>query len=590
MPAMEFFVLALGALPFAILWLHARRRAAADGAERGILLEAIEATPCNFAVFDRDRYLIASNAAYRELHREGFARLKGRIRYDDLMRVVCEQTLPPGEVDAEVVRRIAQHENCVEQGFDRLYPNQRWARVQKRRLSTGGVAGFALDITSLKQAQARIEHLARHDPLTALPNREGFRIALGDMLAGGGGALILLDLDRFKEANDRYGHDAGDALLVALAERLRLIVRPTDVVCRLGGDEFALVIRDADGETAAAIAARAGRYVGQPVSFRGNELRVGTSIGIALAPSDGDSPDALIRAADLALYQSKAERRGEARVFDAGLRDQADHRLLLREALGEALASGELELHFQPQRDLAARALLGAEALLRWNSVRLGRAVGPAELLEAAAEARMLPAVDDWVVAAAVARLAAWRDTVGAPPLLAINVSPASLRDPRFADRVARLLLSAGVDAHRLEIEVPEAIAARDIETVRPTLARLHELGVRLALDDFGAGLSSLQHVVSLPVDRLKLDRSIVADLDGPSPPRAVLRATLALARGMGIEVIAEGVETEAQAFALRREGVTVAQGWLTGRPVPENQLFRHEPERGAAPAALGAS
>jgi diguanylate cyclase (GGDEF)-like protein len=590
MLAMELFFLALGALPFAILWLRARRRGAADGAERAILIEAMEATPCNFAVFDKDRYLIACNAAYRELHREGFARLAGRIRYDELMRVACEQTLPAEEVEAEVVRRVAQHENCVEQGFDRLYPNQRWARVQKRRLSTGGVAGFALDITSLKQAQARIEHLARHDPLTALPNREGFRLALGDMLAGGGGALILLDLDHFKEANDRHGHDAGDALLVAVAERLRLIVRPTDVVCRLGGDEFALVVRDADGGAAAAIAARAGRHIGEPVSFRGNELRVGTSIGIALAPSDGDSPDALIRAADLALYQSKAERRGEPRVFDAGLRDKADRRRLLREALSEALGADELALHFQPQRDLATRALRGAEALLRWHSARLGRAVGPVELLEAAAEARILPAVDDWVVAAAVARLAAWRGAAGAPPLLAINVSPASLRDTRFADRVARLLLSAGVDAARLEIEVPEAIAARDIETVRPTLVRLHEVGVRLALDDFGAGLSSLQHVVSLPVDRLKLDRSIVADLDGPSPPRAVLRATLALARGMGIDVIAEGVETEAQAFALRREGVTVAQGWLTGRPVPEELLFRAGAQREARPPATAAS
>ncbi len=175
----------------------------------------------------------------------------------------------------------------------------------------------------------------------------------------------------------------------------------------------------------------------------------------------------------------------------------------------------------------------------------------------------------------AVARLAAWTGHPAAPPLLAINLSVAALRDPAVADTLARRLLAARVDPARLEIEVPEGLAVRDIEAVRPTLERINSVGVRLALDDFGAGLSSLQHVVGLPVDRLKLDRSVIAALDGPAaPPRAVLRATLALARGMGIEVLAEGVETEAQAFALRREGITLVQGWLTGRPMPEEELL----------------
>ncbi len=263
---------------------------------------------------------------------------------------------------------------------------------------------------------------------------------------------------------------------------------------------------------------------------------------------------------------------------------QADQRLLLREALAAAIPAGELRLVFQPQRDLGTRALIGAEALLRWRSTRLGREVTPDELFPAAAEARLLPAIDDWVMGEAVARLAAWAGHPAGPPTLSINLSVAALRDPAVADGLARRLLAARVDPGRLEIEVPEGLAIRDIEAVRPTLERVNSVGVRLALDDFGAGLSSLQHVVGLPVDRLKLDRSVISGLDGPAaPPRAVLRATLALARGMGIEVMAEGVETEAQAFALRREGVTAAQGWLTGRPVPEAELLG---PRGAVAAA----
>jgi len=680
-----------GALPVAALWWRARRQAAAARDARDLLLEAVETAPSQFALFDAERRVVHANAAYRRLHRAAFDG-PGPVRFDDLMRCICAETLPPDQVEAEVARRVARHETDADQRFDRRYADGSWLRVTKRRLPSGAVVAFALDITplkareaeleaseaqframvdgapvgiwhlaadgstrfgngvlgailggvpgsiaeaglrlpdpgdpahpfgfrpgkrvevpllrrgepartllavasrwiadpaggrsalltftditSLKSAEAQVEHMARHDPLTGLANRDSFRAALATMIAAGGGALVLLDLDNFKEANDRHGHEAGDRLLVAIAERLRNAMRPDDTVCRLGGDEFALVVHGVDADAAMTVAGRATRLAAQPVAFGGLSLRITASAGVALAPLHGDAPDAVLRAADLALHESKIARRGAPVLFRAALREQADQQLRLRAALAPALAAGEFRLVFQPQRDLATRALFGAESLIRWKSSALGREVGPAELLEAAAETRLLPEVDEWVTAEAIARLAAWKGEPNAPPVLAINLSTVSLRDPGLADRIARQLLASGVEPERLEIEVPESIAVRDIEAVRPTLERLNGVGVRLALDDFGAGLSSLQHVVSLPVDRLKLDRSITVHLDGPEPPRAVLRATLALARSMGIEVLAEGVETEAQAFALRREGVSLAQGWLIGQPVDADHLF----------------
>lgn len=430
-----------------------------------------------------------------------------------------------------------------------------------------------LDITPLKQARARVEHLAEHDALTGLANRAMFRSALA-ALAGApdGGALLLLDLDGFRAINERHGQAAGDAVLRATAERLRAAVRPQDLVCRLGADEFAVLAFGAGTGNAEAIAARLRAELAEPLRLGEVALPLGAGIGIANAPADAREPDALLRAADLALAEA---RRTAAPVclFRPELLAASEGRERLREALAEALAGDEFHLAYQPQRELSGPRLAGAEALLRWNSVRLGRAVSPGELLPAAAEAGLMPALDAWVLETALRQLAAWGDRPDAPPMLAINVSGGTLRDPEFADRVARGLLRHGVPAHRLEIEIPEDLAVRDLPGIEETLARLGALGVRAALDDFGGGHSSLPHVVRLPVQRLKLDRSIVSGLPGDGKDLAVLQATMALAQSMNIEVIGEGVETEAQAFALRRAGCTVLQGYLIGRPVPPERL-----------------
>ncbi len=456
----------------------------------------------------------------------------------------------------------------------------------------GGVESCLLtlvDITPLKAAQARVEHLAEHDPLTGLANRAQFRGGLLALTqAPAGGALLLLNLDKFKAANDRHGHAAGDAVLCAVAERIRAVVRPSDMVCRLGADEFAVLAFDIALEAATVIADRLRAALAAPVRWGGAELTASASIGIAAAPDHapagggpaggrptgcGNSADMLLRAAGLALRQAKDRSGNASCAFHPALGMATEAREALREALATALADNEFHLAYQPQRDMQTGRLAGAEALLRWTSPRLGRIVSPAELFPVAQEAGLMPGIDAWVLQAGLAQLAAWTGQPDAPPVLAINISGLTLRDAGFADCVARGLLRQGIDPARLEIEIPEDIAVRDLPGIAATLRALHGLGVRLALDDFGGGNSSLPHVVQLPVHRLKLDRSIVAGLPDEPKDRAVLHATMALARGMGIEVLGEGVETEGQAFALRRAGCTVLQGFLIGRPMLVDQL-----------------
>ena len=436
-----------------------------------------------------------------------------------------------------------------------------------------------LDVTPLRAAQERIEELSERDALTGLANRATFRAALERMLADPkGGVLLLVDLDQFKAANDRHGQAVGDALLVEAARRLREAVRPSDLVSRLGGDEFAILALGANASFALPLADRLRQALRGPVAVEGREIPLSGSLGIACAPEHGRDADALLRAADLALYEARGVGRDSAALFQPALRERAESRALLREAFAEALAAGELELHLQPQQDLETRRLVGAEALVRWNSRRLGRWVAPAEMLPAAAEGGLLLQFDRFVLRRAVEMLAGWTDRPDAPPYLGINISISTLHDPAFAQEVAAALQAAGVAPGRLEIEIPEDLAIRDLPGVARTLAALREIGVTLSLDDFGGGHSGLPHVVRLPVQRLKLDRSITAGLPDDPKAYAVLRATMALARGMGLEVVGEGVEREAQAIALRRAGCHIIQGWLVGRPMSEAELVPSAP------------
>ncbi|MDB5375983.1 MAG: hypothetical protein JWR00_429 [Rubritepida sp.] len=454
-----------------------------------------------------------------------------------------------------------------------------WIRSEEGAM---GCVLSLLDMTPLKAAQERLEHLAEHDPLTGLANRATFHAGLEAMVVDPkGGLLLLIDLDHFKSANDRYGHGVGDALLVEAARRLREVVRPSDIVSRLGGDEFAILAFGALPETAQTLAGRVREVLSPRLVIEGAELPVTASIGIACAPEHGGEGEALLRAADLALYEAKAQGRNTVILFEPGLRERAEQRAELREAFAEALEAGELELHLQPQQDTERQEMIGAEALIRWNSRRLGRWISPAELLPAASEAGLMPALDRFVLREAIRMIAGWGDRPDAPRVLGINISVTTLHEPAFAEEVAEVLALAGVAPHRLEIEIPEDLAIRDLPGVARTLAALRVVGVPLSLDDFGGGHSGLPHVVRLPVQRLKLDRSIVAGLPDDPKSYAVLRATVALARSMGIEVIGEGVETQGQAFALRRAGCNIIQGYLVAKPMPVEELVPPLPDYG---------
>ena len=438
-----------------------------------------------------------------------------------------------------------------------------------------------LDMTPLKAAQERIEILAETDALTGLANRATFRVALDGMVRDGkGGVLVVIDLDQFKAANDRHGHVFGDAMLVEAARRLREVVRPSDLVSRLGADEFAILAFGAGMESAEPLAQRVRQALRAPLALAGAEATLTGSLGIACAPEHGQDGDTLLRAADLALLEARSAGRDTAALFQPALRERAEQGAVLREAFAEALHRDELELHLQPQQDIERQVMVGAEALIRWNSTRLGRWVPPGELLPAAAEAGLLLELDRFVLRRSIALLAGWGDRPDAPRHLGINISIGTLHDVSFAREVAVALEAAGVEPHRLEIEIPEDLAIRDLPAVARTLAALHEIGVPLSLDDFGGGHSGLPHVVRLPVQRLKLDRSIVAGLPDDPKSYAVLRATMALARGMGIEVIGEGIETEGQAFALRRAGCHIIQGWLVARPMPPEALVPPLPQK----------
>ncbi len=433
-----------------------------------------------------------------------------------------------------------------------------------------------------------IEVAGEADGLTGLLRREMFLACLEARLheataEGARFAVLALDLDRFKAVNDTLGHQYGDALLRGVGRRIRACIRGGDVAGRLGGDEFAVLMPDAVQEDAAtALGERLTDMLSRPFLLDGQSAVIGCSVGVAMFPEDGTDAAALLRAADLALYQAKAEGRGTVRRFVPALRNRADARRALEGELRAAIALGQLELHYQPQVALATGQLTGFEALLRWNHPERGL-VPPGDFVPLAEEIGLIVPIGEWVLRTACREATTWPADLH----VAVNVAAPQFARGDIVGVVRSALSESGLAAHRLEIEVTETSLLHDVSRAIATCQRLRGMGVRISLDDFGTGYSSLTQLRDFPLDRVKIDRSFIAGINERADSAAIVQAVVALGATLGLRTTAEGVETEEQMSRLVAQGCIDAQGFLIARPVAAAEVRATIDLLRAAPARL---
>ncbi|MEO8057396.1 MAG: EAL domain-containing protein [Burkholderiales bacterium] len=538
--------------------------------ELDLLRDALERMPHGMCAFDSDDILVLANAHYRKI----WSLPEEVVRPGATFRQIMDAT--PGRETAASRERPQPEQGSNgtrwrEWGLD----DGRIIEIVVSRLADGSCVALHEDVTEQREAQERISFMARHDLLTGLPNRGVLREELERGLAatrrGDTVALLCLDLDRFKPVNDTYGHGAGDALLKQVAQRLRECVRETDIVARVGGDEFAVVQRGAvQPEGSTRLARRIIDVLTRPFDIEGHVVHIGTSVGLAMAPSDGEDSETLLRHGDLALYRAKSDGRGQMSYFEAGMNERVEARRGLETDLRDAITARQFELAYQPCFDLQDGRLVGVEALLRWPHPQRGM-VSPAELIPLAEETGLIVPIGQWVLEQAC------RDALNWPTHLtvAVNVSAVQFARGTVVRDVQRALAETGLPARRLELEITETAMFKDPTAAMAALHTLRDAGVRIALDDFGTGYSSLSHLRSFPFDHLKIDRSFVRDVVERADLRAIVRSMATLAEGMGMQTTAEGVENAEQLAAVRALGCTAVQGFFLGKPMPAAQIGR---------------
>jgi diguanylate cyclase (GGDEF)-like protein len=456
-----------------------------------------------------------------------------------------------------------------------------------------GVAVVFRDISADKAHQEKLRSMATHDALTGLPNRFLLRDRLSQATqraarSGDKVAMLLLDLDRFKEINDTLGHDVGDALLVEVGQRLRRCVRGYDTVARMGGDEFVVVLGDlAAGEQADMVGRRILTALEAPVGVVGRSLQARASVGVALFPADGHNLETLLKAADLAMYAAKAAGGNRVRYFAGAMSEEVARRARLRLDLEEAIERQQLVLHYQPLLDAQTERLTSIEALIRWEHPRLGL-LSPAEFLPLAEESGLILPLGRWVLHESCRQTSVWR-AEGLPPVpIAVNLSARQLRQPDLVALLRGTLDETGLAGDALILELREADVMQHPEATERALLEIRELGVRIAIDDFGLAQSSLRWLKRMPIDLVKIDRHFIKGLGVDAGDTAIVKAMLALAHSLGLQVVAEGVETPTQLQILRSlewdRGLSLrcdqVQGFLFSRPVPADELRRVLAER----------
>ncbi|WP_426400706.1 putative bifunctional diguanylate cyclase/phosphodiesterase [Ralstonia sp. R-29] len=429
-----------------------------------------------------------------------------------------------------------------------------------------------VDITQIREAQQRIRHLATHDTLTGLLNRSALEDRLEHALAiarrnHSRVSVMFLDLDRFKNVNDTLGHQFGDMLLREVAARLQACAREADTVARLGGDEFVVMLEALDSIGTRRVAERILSALSAPFYIEGQELYLGVSIGIAVAPHDGDDPNTLLRKADAAMYLAKERGRNNFQTFTSDLDDRVSRRFRIESGLRRASDRNEFYADYQPRVDVRSGRIVGVEALIRWNSADFGQMM-PGQFIHDAEETGLIVEIDRWILRAACDQLARWR-RIGLPHLrMSINLSGQAFSSGQLSTMVRRALSTSGLPGNAVELEMTEGILIRDDPSLHALLTELRAMGVSLALDDFGTGYSSLSYLHRFPIDTLKIDRSFVQDLPHVAERAAITRAIIMMAQAMGMKTVAEGVETTGQLEFLREVGCDEFQGYLLARPL----------------------
>jgi diguanylate cyclase (GGDEF)-like protein len=454
------------------------------------------------------------------------------------------------------------------------FGNDRIISVTTQPLKGGGWVALDEDITQRRRQEQEITHLARHDALTNLANRALFREQLQQSLLrlgrGQGFALLCLDLDRFKSVNDTLGHPVGDALLKQVSARLLGCVRQGDVVARLGGDEFAIIqakVRDADATEA--LASRIVENISKAYDIGGQRIDISTSIGMTLAPRDGSDPDQLLKNADLALYRAKADGRHGYSFFKPEMNDHIQVRRRMEIDLRRAFDNEELALFYQPIICLKTQKVTGFEALMRWTHPKRGT-VPPAEFIGLAEEIGLISELGEWAMRLACAQAARWSQ----PVKVAINLSPLQIRR-ELIEVVLQALAASGLPPDRLELEITESVLLQDSQNTLATLHQLRQLGVRIAMDDFGTGFCSLSYLRSFPFDKIKIDRAFIGDMDRSDESRAIVDTIVRLGKSLGMSTVAEGIENFEQLKLVCAAGCTQAQGFYFSAPIPLNEVER---------------
>tara|TARA_R110002049_G_scaffold52872_26_gene148322 strand:- start:16276 stop:18594 length:2319 start_codon:yes stop_codon:yes gene_type:complete len=539
-------------------------------------------------LFDQDLNLMVWNERYIELLNLPRDLVKEGTPLSDILRFNGER----GEygdvsIQALISDRVAIARRREPYRMERTRPNGRVIQVDHNPMPGGGYVATYTDITERKQTEARMRHLAVHDVLTSLPNRTLFLDRLRQALLSArrfqrGVTVLFVDLDRFKDINDHFGHDVGDLMIQEMGQRLSRIIRDSDTAARLGGDEFAIIQTDVQNiEDTIVLAQRIIDELCQPFDCRGIRLHSTASVGITLFPEDGENPEQLVKNADMAMYAAKAEGRNNYRFFLPSMHERVKERKTIEEDLRNALEHDQLELYYQPKIDCRTERVVGAEALVRWHHPDRGL-IMPGEFISVAEECGLINRLGAWVLEKACKQTQIWRDTTLPGLRIAVNLSPAQFQDAELVSSVTRIVKDTAMPEGTLELEITESILMNNPEKAVSTLKELKALGVMIAIDDFGTGYSSLNYLKRFPVSSIKIDQSFVNDIHVDMDDKAIVDAVIGLGHSLNLEVVAEGVEEVEQLDYLREKGCDFIQGYLYSKPLPADTFVTWVTERQA--------